>query len=78
MCLVWLGRRQNPQASQRAGLKVALGFPGRLWGLAVWINFPEAPAGWMLAACMVLLLSGESWAKHLDAFDSYLCACQWF
>lgn len=53
---------------RRAGLRAALHLPGRLGGLAIWISRPRAPAAQMLAVCMVLLLSGESWAKSLDAF----------
>lgn len=53
---------------RRAGLRAALHLPGRLGGLAIWISCPEAPAAQMLALRTVLLLSGESWAKSLDAF----------
>lgn len=60
------------------GLRTALGFLGRLWSLAVWMRCPEAPAAWMLAVSTVLLLSGKSWAKHLDALENPVGACQWF
>ena len=78
VCLACLGTRQSPQVPRRAGLGAAPGFPGRLWGLAIWISCPEAPAAWMLAVCVVLLLSGESWAKCLDAFENPVDAINGF
>lgn len=60
------------------GLKAAFGFLGGLWGLAVWIRCPKAPAAWMLPVSTVLLLSGKSWAKCLDVLENPVGACQWF